>query len=98
MNLFKVTVLILLLSPPAMAAEPSGETPDAGAAFTLDEALLRAREVSAALGSLDAEVAAAEAGVREARGARLPELSLSAGYTRRSNIPEYGITAPDGST
>lgn len=92
-----VSVLILVLSA-AAAAQPQDVSPGAEAAFTLDEALRRARTVSAALDSLDAEVAAAEAGVREARGARLPELSLSAGYTRRSNVPEYGIPRPDGST
>jgi len=94
-------VLLLVLSLPAfsLAAEPAAAIPGAAeTALTLDEALLHAREVSALLDSLDAEVAAAEAGIREARGARLPEVSLSAGYVRRSNIPEFSLTLPDGST
>lgn len=62
--------------------------------LTLGEAWKRAREASARLGSLRAQADAADAALRGARAARLPQLDLSAGYTRYSDVPEFAIAPP----
>ncbi|MEO8360039.1 MAG: TolC family protein [Vicinamibacteria bacterium] len=62
--------------------------------LTLDDAVSRARVASARLTSLNAATRAASAGVRGAQAARLPELDLSASYTRNSNVPELIIAFP----
>ena len=52
------------------------------------DAVARALQASATLGQLRALEEAAGADVRVARAARAPQLELSAGYTRNSDVPE----------
>ncbi len=92
MNARSITVFPLALLVVGAASAQSEE-----ARLTLSEALDRAREVSAALRALDANVAAGDAELRRARAVRLPEVGLSAGYARLSNVPELSLALPDGS-
>lgn len=62
--------------------------------LSLDETLSRAREKSARLGQFQALEQAADAALRGARAGRLPQLDLSAGYTRNSNVPELILANP----
>ena len=64
------------------------------ARLTLAEALERARTHSARLAQYAALESAAEAGTQEARAGRLPQLDLSAGYTRLSSVPELTLVVP----
>jgi outer membrane protein len=63
-------------------------------ALTADQAVDRALTASPRLLRLGALEAAAEAQRRGARAERFPQLDLSAGYTRRSDVPELTIQAP----
>jgi outer membrane protein len=83
--------LVLLLSASAAAAEAP---PDPTRPLGLEEAVVRAREVSPRLGRLRALEHAAEAALRGARAERMPSLGVSAGYDRRSNVPEFVIGIP----
>lgn len=56
--------------------------------LTLSEAIARARSTSATLGQFRALEAVAGADFHAARAARVPQLELSAGYTRNSDVPE----------
>jgi outer membrane protein TolC len=69
---------------PATAEVPT----DSPIRLTLAEAIERARETAPRLRELRSLEAAAGAGVDAAHGARLPQLDLSAGYTRQSHVPE----------
>jgi len=93
-RLAPIAALLACLGQPALA----GDDP-AGAALhlTLAEALERARASSASLLALDADVRAAEAGLEAARADRRPGVDVSAGYSRRSSVPELALTLPDGS-
>ena len=64
--------------------------------LTLDDAVARAIAASPRLARLAAQEAASEAQRRGARAERLPQLDLSAGYQRRSDVPELSIFAPAG--
>jgi outer membrane protein len=64
--------------------------------LTLGDALARADHASAALGALSAQRDASAAGARKELGARLPQVTLSAGYTRLSNVDAF--TPPGFST
>ena len=90
-------LLLSLLS--ALAAVPAPAPSDEAATtvrFTADEAVARALATSPRLARLGALQAAAEAQRRGARAERLPQLDLTAGYTRRSEVPELTISAPTG--
>jgi len=62
--------------------------------LTLIEAKDRARAHSARLAQFAALETAAQAGTREAKAGRMPQLDLSAGYTRLSSVPELAIIVP----
>ncbi|HLA77933.1 MAG TPA: TolC family protein [Vicinamibacteria bacterium] len=62
--------------------------------LSLTEAIERARVASARLAQVRAVQSGAEAALRGARAARLPQLDAVASYTRNSGVPELTITAP----
>jgi outer membrane protein TolC len=62
----------------------------------LADALERARGSSPRLAELAAAQLAAEADEREAGAARRPEVQVSGGYTRLSDVPELSLPQPDG--
>jgi outer membrane protein TolC len=64
--------------------------------LTLEQALSRARETSAALQQAQALGRAADADLRAARAGRLPQVDLQLGYSRLSNVPELFLPLPDG--
>lgn len=82
------SLLILAVS----AAAPPEDT--APLRLTLDQARARAVEASARLGQLRALEQSSEAGLRGARAGRLPQLDLTAGYTRQSHVPEFSVVLP----
>ena len=82
------SLLILAVS---AAAPPEGAAP---LRLTLDQARTRALEASARLGQLRALEQSSEAGLRGARAGRLPQLDLTAGYTRQSHVPEFSVVLP----
>jgi outer membrane protein TolC len=84
----------LLLAAPALSPAAEGTSLPLG----LTEAVERAREASPRLDRLRFLQSGAEAGLRGAKAGRLPLLSLSASYTRNSDVPEFQISLPDGST
>jgi outer membrane protein TolC len=59
--------------------------------LTLAEATSRAVAASPTLGLLRAQERGAEADVRAARGARLPELQFRGAYVRQSDVPEVQV-------
>jgi outer membrane protein TolC len=79
-------------SPAASLAQPA----PAGAALrlTLAETVERARQASAHLAELQSAAAAAGAGLTGARAQRLPQIDVSAGYTRLSDVPELRVDLP----
>jgi outer membrane protein len=62
--------------------------------LTVEDAVSRAVAASPGLARLSAQEAAAEAQRRGAHAERWPQLDLSAGYQRRSAVPELAIVAP----
>jgi outer membrane protein TolC len=62
--------------------------------ITLDEAILRAQQRSARIEEIDARRAAAAAAESGRAAARLPAVSLLAGYTRTNHVQEFSILAP----
>ncbi len=88
---------LLLLLVPLVSPASAGEAAQAEAApvrLTLDDAIARARETSARLASFTALARAAAEGVRGANASRRPDLDVSAGYTRNSNVPELVLAIP----
>jgi outer membrane protein TolC len=79
----------LLAAAPALAAPQ-----DAPIRLGLEQAIERARAESARLAQLAALRTAAGEALRGARAARLPQLELSAGYTRNSAVPELTLSVP----
>ena len=63
-------------------------------AETLQEAWQRALDHDAAFAAAIAERESAEATERAARGARLPSLTASAGYTRFDDAPQFDFAGP----
>jgi outer membrane protein TolC len=76
-------------APAAPAATPGGTL-----RLTLAEALARARDASAHLAELRSLTAAAAAGLTSARAERLPQVDVSAGYTRLSDVPTLAVDLP----
>jgi len=91
-----VLALLPALAAPAAAPQeaPTATTPDL-VGLTVDEAVRAALAASPRLARLSAQTAASDAQNRAARGERLPQVELSAGYTRRSEVPELTIFAPN---
>jgi outer membrane protein TolC len=91
-------------APDPPASQPPVPDPAAGASastvvrLTLAEAVDRAREYSPRLAQLRSLEDAAAAGTRGARAQRMPVIDLSAGYTRRSDVPEFSAPDPAGGT
>jgi len=87
---------IFLAVPSLLTAEENAPQPAAEGSvhLTLEDALSRARASSARLGSLEALTRAATEGVRNAEAGRRPDLDLSAGYSRNSNVPELVLASP----
>jgi outer membrane protein len=97
-----LTLLPLLLAPLRAAASDAGhpaEDPPVDAAppvlrLNVDEAVRLALQNSPRLSRLGALEAASEAGEREARAQRWPQVEIGGGYQRRSNVPELQIAQP----
>ncbi|MEW6365634.1 MAG: TolC family protein [Acidobacteriota bacterium] len=66
--------------------------------LTLAEALAMARDASPRLAQLQALYSASDAGVHRAGANRLPQVDLSAGYTRYSHVPEFSVPIPGRGT
>ena len=85
-----------VVASPTVTAPP----PDTGRAetvrLTVDEAVARAVAASPRLARLSSLEAAAEAQARGARADRWPQVDIAAGYTRRSEVPEFAVFAPTG--
>lgn len=81
--------LNLTPDPSPIAPPPPGEV-----RLTLAEALERARAASPRLSELESLETAAEAAARGARAEKMPQIDLSAGYTRNSDIPEFQLALP----
>ena len=77
-----------------MGPDASGAPAPASLELGLGGAIERARAASPRLNRLRALESAADAGVRGARAARLPQVDLLAGYTRYSDVPELTIPQP----
>jgi outer membrane protein TolC len=77
-----------------LLAAASGAAQEAPLELTLAEAVERARTTSAALGQLKALAQASEADTRAAAALRLPQLEISAAYTRQSDVPELTLALP----
>jgi len=83
---------------------PAGEPPSPAADtapppvvhLTVEQAVAQAIAASPRLARLVALEAAAEAQARGARAGRWPQVDLGAGYTRRSEVPEFAVFAPTG--
>lgn len=78
------------------AGEETAPEPPATLRLTLAEAVSLARASSARLAQLRSLETAADASFSAARAERLPQLDLSASYTRNSNVPELTISTPAG--
>lgn len=92
----KIVLLTLgLLALPAAAdLGLAGEPETTLVRLSLTEALERARTASARLAQARALESGAEAALRGARAARLPQLDALASYTRNSDVPELTIAVP----
>jgi outer membrane protein TolC len=80
-------VLAILLAVPAGAHAE-------GVRLTLDEAVAKAKLHSARLAQLASLEDAAAAGLRGARAGRMPNVEVSAAYSRNSDVPELRLTLP----
>lgn len=78
-------VIVLALA----AAAPAEQQP-----LTLAEAVDRALAASASLAQAQALERAADADGRATRSGRLPQVEVSAGYTRQSDVPELTLAIP----
>ena len=79
-----ISVGVLLLCGPAVAQET----------LTLDDAIARALSYSARLAELEARQAGAAAAELARGAARMPILSMQAGYVRTNHVEEYGLALP----
>lgn len=83
-------LLALVLGAPAAAQDAGGSA----VRLTLRDALERARAHSARLAQLSSLETAARAGLDGARAGRMPQVDVSAGYTRLSDVPELSLVVP----
>jgi outer membrane protein TolC len=72
----------------------AGAAQDAPVKLTLAQAVEHARARSARLAQAVALETAAKAGFTEARAGRLPQVDVTAGYARLSNVPELSFVFP----
>jgi outer membrane protein TolC len=86
--------LFVLLFPAMALARPEPPASDAVVRLGVDETVARAIAASPRLARLAALESAAAAQARGARAERLPQVDVSGGYTRRSEVPELAIFAP----
>lgn len=89
-HLLSTWALLALIGPRCL---PAGEK-EPVLRLSLTETVERARAASAQLMAFQQLGARAVAQVRAARAERLPSAWFSAGYTRRSNVPELSIGSP----
>jgi outer membrane protein TolC len=87
---YSLAALLLAAGPAHPARGEEGEL----LRISLAEAVERARAASAGLARLRALEQAAAADARGARAGRLPQIGLSAGYTRASDVPELILALP----
>jgi outer membrane protein len=85
-------VAVFLMAQAAQAGPPA----PAAERLTLAAAVQRALAASAGLEQAEALQRAAEADVRAARAARLPQFDVQAGYSRLSDVPELFLPLPGG--
>ena len=96
----RVLLLPFLLSAPAALGQEPGIPAAAAPAdatsvrISVEEAVTRSIAASARLSRLSALEAAAAADTRSAKSERWPQLSVDAGYQRRSEVPELAIFTP----
>jgi outer membrane protein TolC len=81
---------------PAAAQAPESEAFGDELRLSLADAVERALSSSPALRQASALEASATAGERLARSGRWPQVNLSLGYARRSDVPELTIPQPTG--
>ncbi|HMK91757.1 MAG TPA: TolC family protein, partial [Thermoleophilia bacterium] len=81
--------ILALLSTAGLRAEDAASVP-----LSLTEAVSRALSASARLAQLSSLERAADAALRGARAQRLPQLDLTASYSRNSDVPELAIISP----
>jgi outer membrane protein TolC len=85
----RCTLVFLMTAAAAAAAEDMPVT-----RLTLGEAVERARAHSARLAQFVALETAAKAGLKAAEAGRLPQVDVTAGYARLSNVPELSFVFP----
>lgn len=85
-----IAIALFLVTAFPVAAEPLP--------ISLDDAIARARSVSATVAAREADAAGAEASLGEARASRLPSVDLTTLYTRLSHVPELAIDLPGSGT
>jgi outer membrane protein len=81
-------------APPPPAALPLSTAPGEALRLSLEETIQRALAASARLGQLRSYRDGAEAELSGARAERLPQVNLTALYTRYSNVPELSLQLP----
>lgn len=92
-----MTGAALCVVPLLLGAGLPGATEDGGrppVRLTLREAVERARAHSARLAQLSALETASRAGLDGARAGRMPQLEVSVGYSRLSEVPELSLVTP----
>jgi outer membrane protein len=92
--LYPILLACAVASAQEPAPAPAGAPPVVR--LTVEEAVAQAIAASPRLARLSALQAAAEAQARGARADRWPQVDVGAGYTRRSEIPEFAVYAPTG--
>jgi outer membrane protein len=88
------TLALALALAGGAAATAQAPSPPATLQLTLSDAIERARAASAHLGELRSLSSSAGFGLAGARAQRMPQVDVSAGYTRQSDVPELRITLP----
>src|SRR6188472_2760454 len=86
------TFPIALLLAAVSVLNPSGAL--AQETITLDEAIARAQQQSGRLAEISARQAGAAAAESGRSAARMPVVSLLAGYTRTNHVEEFKVFAP----
>lgn len=88
--------LVPILLAASVAAVPADSAPPDPVRLTLAETLERARAASARLLELNALATAADASVRGAKAARLPQVDVSGAYVHSTNFPTLTLAEPGG--
>jgi outer membrane protein TolC len=93
-----VSVFASISTAPAAPSARAQDAPGAVVRLTLGACLEKARAHSARLAQLAALEDAARSGLDGARADRLPQIDVSAGYTRLSDVPELSLALPGSTT